>query len=571
MEIIKDYDIVIIGGGAAGMRAAIAAAETGPKVRIAVVSKVYPVRSHTVCAEGGIAAPLREYDSIEQHMADTVKGSDYLGDQDAVELFVKRSREEINTLEEWGCPWSREKNGDIAVRKFGGMSVARTAYAADKTGFYIMHSLFERSLLHENIKRFDEWFVTKILTDDHGACGLTAIDLKNGKLAAFQAGTIIVATGGAGRIYGHTTNSIINTGDGMALALAAGAALKDMEMVQFHPTTLPDGNLLITEAARGEGGHLLNKNDERFLKKYLPEKLELGPRDMVTRAIISEINAGNGTSGPHGQHVLLDIRHLGAKSIKEKLPTVREICLKYLKLDPINHKIPVTPAQHYFMGGISVNLNTESSINGLYAAGETACVSIHGANRMGSNSLAECVVFGRIAGESAARNQKKNASAETIGGQAYKEEKRITGLFNTTSATHQSAGTWEITREMRGIMDEHAGIIRDQDSLQTGLEKIKKLQESDSLLRIKEGSLTFNSELTDLLELHYMLKISEAVLTSALERKESRGSHFRSDYPERNDRDYLKHFITKQNTGGGISTTETPVSITVWQPANRTY
>jgi succinate dehydrogenase/fumarate reductase flavoprotein subunit len=340
MEIIKDHDIIIIGGGAAGMRAAISAAESNPKASIAIISKVYPVRSHTVCAEGGIAAPLKEYDSIEQHCFDTIKGSDYLADQDAVEFFVKKSAEEILQLEKWGCLWSRLPDGSIAVRKFGGMSVARTVYAADKTGFYIMNSLFERSLLYENIKRYDEWFVTKLISNDGKIYGLTAIDMKNGKQVAFETGVVIMATGGAGRIYGHTTNSSINTGDGMALALNAGAALKDMEMIQFHPTTLPNGNLLITEAARGEGGWLVDKNNERFLKKYLPEKMELGPRDMVTRAIINEINLGNAAAGPHGPYVDLDIRHLGDKTIKEKLPTVRDLCLQYLNLDPAKHKIP---------------------------------------------------------------------------------------------------------------------------------------------------------------------------------------------------------------------------------------
>jgi succinate dehydrogenase / fumarate reductase flavoprotein subunit len=566
MEIIKDHDIIIIGGGAAGMRAAISAAEENPKARIAIISKVHPVRSHTVCAEGGIAAPLKDYDSIEQHCFDTIKGSDYLSDQDAVEFFVKKSAEEILQLERWGCLWSRLPDGSIAVRKFGGMSVARTVYAADKTGFYIMHSLFERSLLYENIKRYDEWFVTKLLSADKEICGLTAIDMKNGKLAAFQTKVIIMATGGAGRIYGHTTNSSINTGDGMALALNAGAALKDMEMVQFHPTTLPNGNLLITEAARGEGGRLVNKNNERFLKKYLPEKMELGPRDLVTRAIISEINLGNAATGPHGSYVDLDIRHLGDKTIKEKLPTVRDLCLQYLNIDPAIHKIPVTPAQHYFMGGIAVNIDTGTTIPGLLAAGETACISIHGANRMGSNSLAECVVFGNQAGKRAAEITQKHKQSTISENQINNEEKRIYSILNNSN----TESITDLKLEMQTIMDTQAGIIREEKTLTAGLNKIKSLRKRAGNINLHDKSMVFNTELTSLLELEYMLTICETVLTSAIERKESRGSHFRSDYPNRNDDYYLEHILINQSENK-ISLTRQPVKITGWQPAARAY
>jgi succinate dehydrogenase / fumarate reductase flavoprotein subunit len=439
-----------------------------------------------------------------------------------------------------------------------------------------MHSLFDRSLLYENIKRYDEWFVTKLLTAEEKICGLTAIDMKNGKLVAFQTKVVIMAAGGAGRIYGHTTNSSINTGDGMALAFNAGAALKDMEMVQFHPTTLPNGNLLVTEAARGEGGWLVNKNNERFLKKYLPEKMELGPRDMVTRAIISEINLGNAAAGPHGPYVDLDIRHLGDKTIKEKLPTVRDLCLQYLNLDPAKHKIPVTPAQHYFMGGIAANINTETTLPGLLAAGETACISIHGANRMGSNSLAECVVFGNRAGKTAAELITINKQSALPESQIKDEEKRIHSLLNNSNighSPHESTASESITNlksEMQKIMDTHAGIIREEKTLAAGLDKIKSLRDRVPNIKLHDTSMIFNTELTSLLELDYMLTICETVLSSAIERKESRGSHFRSDYPNRNDADYLEHTLTKKS-GHQLSLTKDPVKITNWQPAARAY
>ncbi|HRY90909.1 MAG TPA: FAD-binding protein [Candidatus Gracilibacteria bacterium] len=568
MEINNLHDIVIVGGGAAGMRAALAIVTENPNLKIAIISKVYPIRSHTVCAEGGIAAAIKDYDSKEKHAHDTVYGSDFLADQDAVEFFTAKSPEEINYLEELGCLWSRQEDGEIAVRKFGGMSAPRTVYAADKTGFYIMHSLFEKTLQFENISRYDEFFVTNLLVNDGKTNGVIAIDQKNGTLVVFEAKAVIMATGGAGRIYGHSTNSAINTGDGIALSYNAGAALKDMEMIQFHPTTLPNGNLLITEAARGDGGYLLNKHGERFMKKYAPERMELAPRDLVSRAITSEISAGNAASGPHGHYVNLDIRHLGAKTIREKLPTVRSICLTYLNIDPIKNLIPVTPAQHYFMGGISTDLNGNTTLKGLFACGETACVSIHGANRMGSNSLAECLVFGHSTGLQTAKYAASNKHTDSnyIKSKLEKENQKISSLFSASSPFT----VFQIRKAMQETMDNHAGIIKNETQLLKGLATIKELQEKAEQIRIKNHSLVFNNELTSLLELKYMLIIAEATLTSAIERRESRGSHFRSDYPTRNDQQPPEHTIINE-AHGKMAIAKAPVKINQWKPADRKY
>jgi succinate dehydrogenase / fumarate reductase flavoprotein subunit len=570
MENITGYDILIIGGGAAGLRAAIAAAETDASLKIAIISKVYPTRSHTVSAEGGIAAAMREYDSVENHAYDTVKGSDFLADQDAVEFFTGRAREEIVTLEHWGCPWSREENGKIAVRAFGGMNVKRTVYAADKTGFYLLHSLFERSLLYENITRFDEWYVTGLITDDHGIGGIEAIRMKTGGLAAIRAKAVIMATGGAGRVYKFTTNSALNTGDGLALAYEAGAALKDMEFVQFHPTAMAKTGILITEAARGEGGHLVNRNGERFLKKYLPEKMELGPRDLVSRAILSEIRDGNGCSGAHGEHVLLDIRHLGKKTIDEKLPLVREIAMSYGNTDPVSEPIAVRPAQHYTMGGISTDINTQSTLPGLFAAGEAACVTIHGANRLGSNSLAECIVFGAQAGKSAAeyclKHHHKQSDNQASGGQRLK-----TGhLLKTILENEGKESIADIRNRMQETMDACAGILRDGKELVKGLSVIKELAEKSDRIGIADKSLVFNTSLTSLLELKSMLKVCEIIFECALRREESRGAHYRTDFPLRDDSRFLKHHLAVKD-GKDIKISDLAVTMTKWEPEERKY
>ncbi|MGA8596984.1 MAG: FAD-binding protein, partial [Bryobacteraceae bacterium] len=408
---ISSHDVLLVGAGGAGLRAAIAVSETNPNLNVAIVSKVYPMRSHTVSAEGGAAGVVRPDDSLDEHAYDTISGGDWLCDQDAVEAFVKEAPEELLRLEHWGCPWSREKDGHIAVRPFGGMKKTRTWFAADKTGFHLLHTLFQTSLKFGAITRYDEFFVTKLLVDDGCVQGVIAIELATGRIQAIIAKAVILCTGGCGRLFRFTTNAAIKTGDGMALAYRAGAPLKDMEFVQYHPTGLPFTGILITEAARSEGGYLLNKDGYRYLQDYnlgVPQpkpvlrSMELGPRDRLSQAFIKEQEKGRTVDGPYGAVVHLDLRHLGEKIINAKLPFVRELCLKYENIDPVKELIPVRPVIHYMMGGVHTDLNGATPLKGLYAAGEVACVSINGANRLGSNSLPELLVFGARAGRAAA-------------------------------------------------------------------------------------------------------------------------------------------------------------------------
>src|SRR5918999_270672 len=391
------HDIVIVGGGGAGLRAAIAAAEVSNKLSIGVISKVYPMRSHTVSAEGGTAAVLREYDSLDLHAKDTIFGADFLADQDAVEAFVQEAPGELIQLEHWGCPWSRDPDGRVSVRSFGGMTVDRTLFAADKTGFHLLHTLFQTSLKYDSIIRYDECFITSLLVDDGKVRGVTSINLYTGQVEVIAGNSVILCTGGGGRIFPFTTNAAINTGDGMAAAYRVGVPLKDMEFVQYHPTGLPGTGILMTEDSRGEGGHLLNKEGRRFLEDYIPSKMELGPRDILSRAIMQEFEKGQAFEGPYGQYVHLDVRHLGEETIDKKLPFVRELARNYVGIDPVHEPIPVRPVVHYMMGGIDTDIVGRTRLPGLYAAGEAACVSINGANRLGSNSLTEIVVFGAAA------------------------------------------------------------------------------------------------------------------------------------------------------------------------------
>jgi fumarate reductase flavoprotein subunit len=409
--VTPSHDVVLVGGGGAGLRAAIAIAETNPRLTIAVVSKVYPMRSHTVSAEGGAAGVVAPDDSLDEHAYDTISGGDWMCDQDAVEAFVKEAPEELLRLEHWGCPWSREPDGRIAVRPFGGMQKMRTWFAADKTGFHMLHTLFQTSLKYASVVRYDEWFVTKLLVDDGRVQGVVAIDLKSGKVEAITARAVILCTGGCGKVFPFTTNAAIKSGDGMALAYRAGAPLKDMEFLQYHPTGLPFTGILITEAARAEGGLMLNKDGYRYLQDYnlgtpqpqpVLRTMELGPRDRLSQAFMKELEKGRTIETPYGHVVHLDLRHLGEKKINAKIPFVRELCIKYQNLDPVKDLIPVRPVVHYMMGGVHTDINGATPLPGLYAAGETACVSINGANRLGSKSLTECLVFGARAGKAAA-------------------------------------------------------------------------------------------------------------------------------------------------------------------------
>ncbi|MEE9173936.1 MAG: FAD-binding protein [Thermoplasmata archaeon] len=562
------HDLVIVGGGAAGLRAAIAAAEENPHLDIVIVSKVYPMRSHTVSAEGGLAAVLRDYDTLDLHAFDTIKGSDYLADQDAVELFTQEAPKEVIQLEHWGCPWSREPDGRIAVRAFGGMSVKRTIFAADKVGFHLLHTLFQYSLKYDNIRRLDEWFVTSLVTEGQRVIGATALDLRTGTMAGLTAKAFILCTGGAGRTYQFTTNGMIKTGDGMAMAYRAGAPLKDMEFVQFHPTALPGTGILITEASRGEGGYLRNAEGDRFLKNYVPGKMELGPRDLLSRAIMTEIREGRGIEGPYGAYVHLDLTHVGRKVLRERLPMVVELAEKYAGVNPEKAPIPVRPGVHYMMGGVHTDATGQTPLAGLYAAGETACVSINGANRLGSNSLTECLVFGARAGRAAGAYARQASNTEVPVKAVQAEEARI--YDDILGHERGGLGVAEIRDELRKTMEERAGISRDEASLKEGAKTLAKLKTSFAKVDVGDKDRVFNTELVSVLELESMLLVAETLIHSALRRTETRGAHFRTDFPERDDKKFLSHtVVTQGETGPEID--YLPVTITRWEPETRVY
>ncbi len=564
------HDILIIGGGAAGLRAAIAAAEFSAKLDVAIVSKVYPMRSHTISAEGGMAAVLREYDSLDSHAYDTIKGSDFLADQDAVEFFIKEAPREAIRLEHWGCPFSRDPDGRISVRAFGGMTVKRTLFATDKIGFHLLHTLFQTSLKFPSIHRYDEWFATSLLVEKGQVLGATGIELRSGRLVTLLAKAVIIATGGCGRIFQFTTNGWIKTGDGMALAYRAGVPLKDMEMVQYHPTLLPNTGILITEAARGEGGHLTNKDGERFLKRYIPGKMELGPRDIISRAEMTEIREGRAFEGPYGSYVNLDLTHLGEALIEEKLPFVKELAERYVGIDPAHEPIPVRPGQHYMMGGVHTDMFGFTGVTGLYAAGEAACVSINGANRLGSNSLTECLVFGAAAGKAAAETAQKMAMpsyGNPVEGLAVLEEKRI---YDQVLKHETGERLSAIRVGMQTGMEKHVGIFRDENSLTEACKLIHGLKERMKNVVVEDKDRVFNTDIVAALELDFMLDAAEAIAYSALARRESRGAHSRVDYPKRDDQGFMKHSMAYKGPDGP-RIEYSPVTLTRWKPEERVY
>jgi len=564
------YDVLIVGGGLAGIRAAIAVAETNPRLKIGMVSKVYPMRSHTVSAEGGAAAVMSKEDSYDTHAFDTIKGSDYLADQDVVEAFVREAPLEIVQMEHWGCPWSRNADGSIAVRPFGGMTTWRTVFAADKSGFHMLHTVFQTSLKYESIHRHDEFFVTKLLVEDSRCVGVTAINMRTGKIDAITAKATILATGGLGRIYAFSTNGNICTGDGMSLAYRAGVPLKDMEMVQFHPTGLPFTGILITEAVRGEGGYLYNNQGERFLKSYVPGKMELGPRDIISRAMTTEFEEGRGFEGPHGKYMHLDVRHLGEDVIDRKLPFMRELGREYVGIDIVKDPIPVRPVQHYEMGGVDADISGATPMKGLYAAGECANVGLNGANRLGSNSLPECLVFGAAAGRAAAEQVGSLAAvgANPIDAMLKDETKRVEGAFlDKTSGDERIA---EIREDMQHSMDEGAGVFRTKEGLTELTRRLDTFRERFGRIKIDDSSRVFNTELTAAIELDFMLDCAVAVAHSALAREESRGAHARRDFPERNDEKFLKHTIA-YHTDAGPRLEYRDVKLGKFEPKARTY
>jgi len=554
-------------------------AETAPRLVVGVISKVYPMRSHTVSAEGGAAAVIKKDDALDLHAYDTISGGDWMSDQDAVEAFVREAPQEMLRLEHWGCPWSREPDGHVAVRPFGGMKVQRTWFAADKTGFHMLHTLFQTSLRYESVKRHDECFVTKLLVDDGRCQGVVAVELATGKVQAILARAVILATGGCGRVFPYTTNAAIKSGDGMALAYRAGAPLKDMEFVQYHPTGLPFTGILITEAARSEGGWMLNKDGYRYLQDYdlgKPEpkpvlrSMELGPRDRLSQAFVKEMEKGRTLKGPYGDYVHLDVRHLGEKTIDKKIPFVRELCLKYEGIDPVKEMIPVRPVAHYMMGGISTDIHGATPLAGLFAAGEAACVSINGANRLGSNSLTELVVFGARAGKAAALFAAEQPQPETaVLLEAHDEQRRLEEDFLTKTGGTERIAT--LRTEMHQTMESSAGIYRSGAPLEAAAATVQQLKERFSRVALDDRSYTFNTELAAALELSYLLDVAEAIVQSALVRKESRGSHQRTDYPKRDDEGFLKHHLVFRGDGGPPRIESLPVTITRWPPGERVY
>lgn len=574
------HDVVVVGGGGAGLRAAIAIAQENPRLNVAVVSKVYPMRSHTVSAEGGAAGVIAQDDSLDEHAYDTVSGSDWLSDQDAVEAFVAEAPRELVQLEHWGCPWSRRPDGRVAVRAFGGMKKMRTWFAADKTGFHLLHTLFQTSLRYDRIARYDEWYVTRLLVDDGRVQGVVGIELATGRIEAITGRAVVLCTGGCGRVFPFTTNGNIKTGDGMALAYRAGAPLKDMEFVQYHPTGLPFTGILITEAARAEGGWLLNKDGYRYLQDYdlgtpsptpVMRSMELGPRDRLSQAFVHEQEKGRTVDTPYGPVVYLDLRHLGEEVIDTKLPFVRELCRQYERIDPVHELIPVRPVQHYMMGGVHTDIEGATGLTGLYAAGEVACVSINGANRLGSNSLPELLVFGRRAGIAAAgfATTGRGEPGATVRAQAADERRRLErDLLSLREGRERIA---DVRTEMQHTMEGCAGIYRDAESLVKGADKLRELRERLGRATIEDASRTFNTELVAALELGFMLDVAETMVACALHREESRGAHQRTDFPKRDDARFLAHSLVVRDPAGAPHVDHLPVTITRWPPGERVY
>lgn len=561
------HDVLVVGGGLAGLRAAVGLAE---RWNVAVISKVYPVRSHSGAAQGGINAALGNApegrdDSPSRHAFDTIKGSDYLADQQAVLRMCELAPETIHELDRWGTLFSRFPDGSIAQRSFGGGAFPRTCYAADRTGHMLLHTLFEQSV-KRGIAVYPERLVTALAAADGQCHGLVAYDLRSGTLEAMACRFCVFATGGYGRIYRNSTNALINSGSGIGIALMAGLPIRDLEFVQFHPTTQFPTNILITEGARGEGGYLVNRQGQRFMERYAPRAMELAPRDIVARSIQTEINEGRGFPGGY---VHLDLRHLGRQKILQRLPGIREICIEFGGIDPIEQPIPIQPGQHYSMGGIATDARGRTPLTNLYAVGECACVSVHGANRLGGNSLLDCVVFGRLAAEDI--NSRPDAgSLEPSAAVVQECWKRETGRLARWAERTTGIPLGPIRGELRKVMTELAGIFRTRDQLLEGLEKVTELKRQSRSVACRTPPGAFNYELLDLLELESMLYLGEIVFRGAVAREESRGSHFRTDFPQRNDAEWLKHTVARLEEGE-IRLSYTDVDVSQYAPAERKF
>lgn len=580
MQVIKT-DVAIIGAGGSGLRAAIEIAENHPELDIALISKVYPMRSHTVAAEGGAAGVAQDHDSLDNHFNDTVSGGDWLCEQDVVEYFVENASKQLTQLEHWGCPWSRKPDGSINVRAFGGMKIERTWFAADKSGFHILHTLFQTSIQHPKITRFDEHFCLDLIVEDDKIQGVVILDIAEGEAKLIQAKSVIMATGGAGRVYSYNTNGGIVTGDGMSLAYRHGVALRDMEFVQYHPTGLPGSGILMTEGCRGEGGILVNKDGYRYLQDYglgpeVPvgetknKYMELGPRDKLSQCFWQEQQKGNVIQGERGDYIHLDLRHLGEDKINERLPFIRELAKAYVGVDPVYEPIPVRPTVHYTMGGIETDAKTATSLAGLYAIGECASVGLHGANRLGSNSLTELAVFGQLAGQQAAEYAKKNKHEKLTPLKKQAEDiiKRTEDLLHS-NGTEKMA---DIRQEMGDSMEEGVGIYRTEASMQKTIDKLAELKKRYKNIKIVDKSSVFNTEFLYAIELGYLLDTAEAMAHSAIARKESRGSHQRIDgFEARDDEKFLKHSLAYFQANKSPKIDYSDVTITKSQPAVRAY
>jgi succinate dehydrogenase / fumarate reductase flavoprotein subunit len=565
-----EFDLIICGSGLAGLRAAIEAATKSSRIKIGIVSKVQVMRSHSVSAEGGTAAVLfeDEGDTIESHVYDTIKGSDFLADQDVAERLCVEMPKQVYQLDHWGMPWSRREDGRIAQRNFGGYSFPRATYASDKVGFFEMQTLYDTCQKFENIEYLNEWFATSIIHDGKRFMGITAIELSSGTFYTIKGKALIIATGGAGRLYSFSTYALSSTPDGLDMAFRAGMGLKDMEFVQFHPTGILPSGILITEGARGEGGYLLNNKGERFMKNYAAGKMELAPRDIVSRAMMTEMNEGRGFKHETGVDCMkLDLRHIGDEKIKEKLGGIREISIKFSGLDPATDVLDVRPVCHYMMGGIHTNINGATELQGVWAAGEAACNSVHGSNRLGANSTSECIVWGRITGELAVNYIEKGFQSSSwphhlVGA----EETRIyDGIFRGNG----DVNPYEIRQELTDTMNDKAYVFRNEENLIAGLKKIRQLKK-ETWKHVDDKAKEYNTNFSNVMELDSMFRVAEIVLIGAINRKESRGAHARTDYTKRDDANFLHHTLAYYDSKEPIMKTH-PVTITKYKPVERKY
>ena len=565
-----EFDLIIAGSGLAGLRAAIEAAKKNSKIKIGVIAKTQVMRSHSVSAEGGTAAVIQEEkgDTIESHIYDTVKGSDFLADQDTAEKLCHMMPNEIFQLEHWGMPWSRQENGKIDQRNFGGYSFPRASYAIDKVGFFEMQTLYDTCQKYDNIEFLNEWYITSIIHDGKQFCGITAIETSSGSFYTIKGKALIIATGGAGRIFSYSTYALSSTPDGLDMAYRAGMALKDMEFVQFHPTGILPSGILITEGARGEGGYLLNKSGDRFMKNYAAEKMELAPRDIVSRSIITEINDGRGFKHETGEDCMkLDLRHLGDEKIKAKLGGIREISIKFSGIDPADEPIDVRPVCHYMMGGVHTNIDGAAELQGVWAAGEAACNSVHGANRLGANSTSECIVWGKITGSLAVDYIEKDyTSAQFPNHLVSAEETRIfDGIFRGRG----DINPYEVKQEVAETLNAKAYVYRNHNDLAEGLKKIRDLKQK-TWKHVDDSAKEYNTNFQNVMELDSMFRVAEVVLLGAINRKESRGAHARTDFPTRDDANFLHHTLAYYDPSEPIMKKH-PVTITKYKPVERKY